>query len=285
MLNTEEKMTNSISEYAIVSKKAVFGDNVSIGHNTIIEDDVIIDAGCTIEENVIIRKGVHIMENSRIGANCIIGEHTGEYYRTGSDLLLTIGKNALIRSGSILYCGSSIGDDFQTGHQVTIREKSEIGNHVSVGTLSDIQGSCWIGNYVRMHSNVHVGMGTKIHDYVWIFPYTVMTNDPTPPSEVIQGVTIDSFAIVATGAILLPGIHLASDCLIAAGAIVRKDVEMYQVIGGNPGKVIGDVRKIRNHETGEPVYPWRYTFSRNMPWEKLGYEKWKIEEDKKSGNY
>lgn len=275
-------MVKGISDYAIVSKHAVLGKNVSIGHNSIIEDNVILDEGCTVEENVIIREGVHVMENGFIGANCIIGEHSGEYYNSGSDQPLIIGKNALIRSGSILYCGSSIGDNFQTGHQVTIREESKIGDHVSVGTLSDIQGSCWIGNYVRLHSNVHIGMGTNIHDYVWIFPYVVATNDPTPPSNVIQGVTIDSFAIVATGAILLPGIHLASDCLIAAGAIVRKDVEMYQVIGGNPGKVIGDVRKIKNHETGESVYPWRYTFSRNMPWEQLGYEAWELEQEEDS---
>lgn len=273
-------MQNKISDTALISQEAVIGSNVSIGHNSIIENGVVLENGSTIEENVIVRKGVHIKENGWIGANCIIGEHTSEYYQTGNDASLVIGKNALIRSGSILYCGSEIGDNFQTGHQVTIREKSKIGNYVSVGTLSDIQGDCWIGNYVRLHSNVHIGMGTRIHDYVWIFPYTVITNDPTPPSELIQGVTIDSFAIVATGAILLPGIKLASDCLIAAGAVVRKDVETYQVIGGNPGRVIGDIRNIKNHLTGEPVYPWRYTFSRNMPWEKIGYDAWILNGEK-----
>lgn len=160
LLKKEEPMPNNISKYAIVSGKAVLGDGVSIGHNTIVEEDVILDAGCVVEENVILRKGVHLKENSRVGANCILGEHSGEFYRTGSDLPLIIGKNALIRSGSILYCGTEIGDDFQTGHQVTIREKSKIGHHVSVGTLTDIQANCRIGNYVRLHSDVFVAPGT-----------------------------------------------------------------------------------------------------------------------------
>ena len=69
---------------------------------------------------------------------------------------LTIGENAIIRSGSVLYSVSSIGDHFQTGHHATIREQSVIGSHVSVGTLSDIQGDCVLGNYVRLHSNVFV---------------------------------------------------------------------------------------------------------------------------------
>lgn len=62
--------------------------------------------------------------------------------------------------------------------------------------------------------------------------------------------------------------------MIAAGAIVTKNVEKYQVVGGNPAKPISDVRKIKNHITGEPVYPWKYHFERNMPWEGIGFEEW-----------
>ncbi len=58
-----------------------------------------------------------------------------------------IGNHALIRSGTVLYCGSCIGENFQTGHQVTIRENSHIGSHVSIGTLSDIQGLFLCGAY------------------------------------------------------------------------------------------------------------------------------------------
>ena len=32
------------------------------------------------------------------------------------------------------------------------------------------------------------------------------------------------------------------------------------------------VRNIRNHITGEPVYPWWYTFDRGMPWQGMGYD-------------
>lgn len=62
---------------------------------------------------------------------------------------LKIGHNALIHSNnSIIYGGSEIGDYFQTGHYVMVREKSVMGNHVSIGNYSDIQGNVKRGNYV-----------------------------------------------------------------------------------------------------------------------------------------
>lgn len=142
---------------------------------------------------------------------------------------MCIGADALIRSWSIVYTGSEIGEHFQTGHQVTIREKSSIGDHVSVGTLSDIQGNCEIGNYVRLHSNVHIGQLSKIDDYVRIFPYVVLTNDPTPSSENFVGVHVRSFAIVATSSVILLGIEIYEDSLVAAGVVVTKDVPQYAV--------------------------------------------------------
>ena len=196
---------------------------------------------------------------------------------------LNIGQNALIRSGSIIYSGSDIGDNFQTGHQVTIREKARIGNNVSVGTLSDIQGNCDIGNYVRMHSNVHIGQLSKIDDCVWIFPYVVLTNDPTPPSENMLGVHIHSFAIVATSTVVLPGIEIMSDSLVGAGSVVNRDVEPYAVVVGNPAKQRADIRDMKNKITGEKVYPWRYHFDRAMPWEGIGFDEWynSLDEDYK----
>lgn len=265
-----------LGKNCVISKSAEIGEGVYIGHNCIVEDDVVIGDNCYIDNNTIIRSGVRLGEHSNVGANCIIGEYLMDFWldKKVHNHPLTIGENALIRSGSIIYAGSEIGTDFQTGHQVTIREKTTIGNHVSIGTLSDIQGNCKIGNYVRLHSSVHIGQLSKIDDCVWIFPYVVLTNDPTPPSENFVGVHISSFAIVATGAIIMPGIEIGGDSLVGAGAIVTKPVARFSVVAGNPAKYISDVRKVKNKITGEPAYPWRYHFNRSVPWEDVGFEKW-----------
>lgn len=259
-----------IDDSAQISDTAVIGDQVTIGKNVVIEDHVFIDIGCIIRDNVRIGKG------SRVGARCILGEYLADFYRDLHDSghPLSIGENALIRSETIIYGDTVIGDSFQTGHRVTIREKAQIGSHVRIGTLSDIQGYCTIGNYVNLHSNVHISQASVLHDYVWIFPYVVLTNDPQPPSMQMQGVEIDSFAVVATKSIVLPGIHIGEDALIGAASVVTKDVPKETVAFGSPAKLHGSVCDIKDKKTGESVYPWRYHFERGMPWEGIGYEKW-----------
>lgn len=255
---------NSISIHAKIMPDAIIGDNV------IIEDDVFVDSHCIIRDNVTIKRG------TRIGAGCILGEYLADFYDELKNNMhpLVIGENSLIRSYSIIYGDTIIGNNFQTGHHVTIREHAVIGHHVRIGTLSDIQGYCEIGNYVNMHSNVHIGHKSIVHDFVWIFPYCVLTNDPTPPSEHLIGCEIDEFAVIATGSILLPGVKVGKDALVAAGANVVKDVSEETIVAGNPAKPLGSVRKIKNHITGEQVYPWRYSFDRGMPWRNIGYEEY-----------
>lgn len=261
----------------VIGENVNIGKNVTLGYNVIIEDGVTIGDNSYIDSNSIIRSEVSLGENSFIGANCIIGEY-GMYFciekKKKCDYPLQIGRDAIIRSGSIIYEGSTIGEGFQTGHHVTIRKKAKIGNHVSVGTFSDIQGNCEIGNYVRMHSNVHIGQFSVIDDFVWIYPYVVLTNDPTPPSDHLVGVHIRPFAIVATGSIVMPGVDIGQDSLVAAGCTVTKDVAPYAVVMGNPGKVRADVRDIKSKFTGKPVYPWRKNFHQYMPWSEGEYLTW-----------
>jgi len=277
MLNTRFPDAR-IAENVIIGQNVSIGSNVEIKAGTIIENNVTIEDNSIIDYNVILRNDVHIGKNTYIGTGCILGEYLmDQIYSKSVSHPVKIGHDSLVRSNTIIYGDNIIGNHFKTGHRVTIREKSIIGNNVSIGTLSDIQGYCTIGNYVRMHSNVHIGQKSIIEDFVWIFPYVVLTNDPTPPSNELKGVTLRSFAVISTGSIILPGVEVEGDSLVAAGAIVTKDVHKGEVVGGNPAKVISSTDRVINHVTGENVYPWRYSFDRGMPWAEIGYDAWKKE--------
>lgn len=270
---------------SFIGANVQFGSNVKIKNNCIIEDNVVLGDNVFIDNNCIIRNDVSIANDSTVGANCIIGEYQMDFFidHQYHKHELKIGERALIRSGSIIYNGSEFGKNFQCGHHVTIREQTKIGDNVSIGTLSDVQGDCRLGNYVRLHSDIFIGKHSVIDDCVWIFPHVVFTNDPTPPSNHEFGVHIHSFAIIAANAILLPGVEIHNDALVGAGAIVTKDVDMYEVVFGNPAKTKGDVRDIKNRESGEKHYPWRYHFDRTMPWENFGFDNWynKLDEEMK----
>ncbi|MDQ4142590.1 MAG: N-acetyltransferase [Actinomycetota bacterium] len=230
----------------------------------------------TIGARTIVYDNVDVGEESVVGPNVTLGEPQASYYsdKDYENPLLRIGRRSLIRSGSIIYAGSELGEHFECGHHVTVRERSQIAAHCRVGTLSDIQGDCSIGEYTRLHSNVHVAQGSVIGRYVWLFPYVVLTNDAHPPSEQRAGVTIDDYAVVATGAVLLAGVRVGSGALVGANSVVREDVPAMTVVAGRPATQLGDVRLIRSPDTGQPLYPWPRRFTRGMPWEEMGYEAW-----------
>jgi acetyltransferase-like isoleucine patch superfamily enzyme len=240
-----------------VSPLAHLGKNVKIGDNSLIYD------------------GVEIGDDCIICNDTVIGEPLTDYYYDTNykNPPTIIGAGALIRSNTIIYAGCTIGRNFASGHRVTIREKTTIGEHCSIGTQSDIQGYVRIGNYCRLHSNVHISQTSSLGDFVFMYPYSVMTNDPYPPSEDIQGGRIDSFTQVGVHAVILPGINIGENCLVGANSLVSKSVPPFSLANGNPAQVIMDVRKYVAMGKGKP-YPWMARFERGMPWAGIGFETW-----------
>jgi acetyltransferase-like isoleucine patch superfamily enzyme len=242
-----------------ISSKAKIGENVEIGDNTIIYDNV------EIEDNTVICN------------DCVIGEPLYSYYSSENykNPVTKIGKDSFIRSHCIIYAGSSFGQNFATGHRVTIRENVVAGEHFSVGTLSDIQGYTTFGNYCRLHSNVHIGQQSTIGNFVFIYPYVVFTNDPHPPSNICKGPVIGDFTQIAVHSVIIAMVEIGKNCLIGANSTVNKDFGDELVIIGNPAKAIGPVRNIKSVEKeGVRHYPWMYNFERGMPWEGIGYAEW-----------
>lgn len=227
-----------------VSPEAKLGDDVEIG------------PFCFIHANVVLGNRVIV------GAYCEMGIPTP----LGDGTPLIISDDSLIRSHSVFYESSSFGAGLITGHRVTVREKMVAGVGFQIGTLSEIQGDCSVGDYVRFQSNVFVGKKTTIGNFVWILPYVVLTNDPTPPSNVLIGCTIEDYASVAASSVVLPGVTVGHHSLVAAQACVTKDVPPGKVVAGVPASVIGDTKRIKLRDgSSRSAYPWTHHFTRGYP--------------------
>ena len=240
-------------ETALISKSAVIGKNVRIGHGAIIHDNVFLGEG------------------TFIGPYCIIGEPKSNYYKDDANhefQKTIIGKNCIIRSFTTVYEEVEIGDEFQSGHHAVIREGSRIGHHTSFGSFSELPGPATIGNYVRIHSKVMLSERNNIEDFVWIFPFVVLTNVKHPPMGDFEVTTIKKYAQLFSHAIILPGITIGENAIIGAGALVTEDVGNERLIIGNPAKDVKSVREIRD-EKGNFVYPWKDSLQtyRGYPWQ------------------
>ena len=150
-----------------------------------------------------------------------------------------IGKNAFIRSNSVIYNDVEIGDNFRTGHGVTIREKTKIGDNVLIGTNSVVEGHCTIGSNVSIQSNVYIPTNTSIEDYVFIGPCACFTNDKYPIriDFELKGPKIRRGASVGANSTFLSDVEVGEGAMVAAGAIVTRDVPPHFLAIGAPAKI------------------------------------------------
>jgi acetyltransferase-like isoleucine patch superfamily enzyme len=177
--------------------------------------------------------------NARIFEPVTIGFPSRDNFLKTGFAGTTIGKNAVIRSQTILYCDVVIGDDFQTGHNVIIREKTRIGDRVSIGTATVIEGNTIIGDDVNLQSMVYAPTNTRIGNHVFIGPNAVLTNDRYPPSGIggLRGPHIRDSAAIGAGATLLPGVSIGEGSMVAAGAVVTRDVPDHMLAIGSPARL------------------------------------------------
>jgi len=150
-----------------------------------------------------------------------------------------IGRNALLRSGTIIYCDVEIGDDFQCGHHVLIREKTRIGSRVAVGTATVIEGNTTIGSEVRIQSLAFIPTNTVIGNGAFIGPHAVLTNDRYPPHgrPELRGPVLKDRAVIGANATVLPGIVIGEGACVAAGAVVTRNVPPWKLALGVPARL------------------------------------------------
>lgn len=124
-----------------------------------------------------------------------------------------IGKNSTIHMGC----------KFFNPKNVTIGEDTIVGNNAFL----DGRDFLMIGDHVDIASEVMIyNSEHDIND-----PEFRATNEP---------VKIGDYVFIGPRAIILPGVNIGRGAIIAAGCVVTKDVSEYAIVGGVPGKIIGE---------------------------------------------
>ncbi len=187
---------------------------------------------------------------SEVDDGAILGYMTG---RKIKDTALTIGDNARIRIGTVIYAGSKIGSHLQTGHGVVIREENAIGDHFAVWNNTTIDYGCNIGNNVKIHCNCYVAQFTLVEDDAFMAPGVTIANDIHPgcecSSECMKGPKILRGVKIGVNVTILPFVELGAYSVIGSGAVITKDIPAGSVVVGNPGRVICSIHDLKC-ETG-----------------------------------
>ncbi len=127
---------------------------------------------------------------------------------------------------------ASYGYEVRIEHGTVIAEDVEIGDYSYVNQNSSLE-NCSIGKYVSISSGVHISP--------WEHPLNCMTTHPIGYSEEFRNhfrkrTIIGNDVLISLNCIILEGVKIGDGAVIGAGAIVTKDVEPYEVVGGGSGK-------------------------------------------------
>ena len=190
----------------------------------------------------------NVNDHVRLGRDPVIDEHVILGYIGGRGTERTeliIGDEPNIRSGTVIYAGTTIGSNLETGHGVVIREENDIGDSFKIWNNSTVDYGCKIGDNVRIHCNCYVAQFTTIEDDVFLAPGVTTTNDPHPIcTKCMKGPTIGRGARIGAGVTILPHVTVGKFAFVGAGSLVAKDVPDYAVAFGLPARVEGKVTEI-----------------------------------------
>ena len=162
-------------------------------------------------------------------------------------------SSLFIHPTAIVSPQARIGEGTKIWHQAQVREGATLGRHCIVGKGVYIDINVTIGDNVKIQNGASVYHGVTLEDGVFVGPGVVLTNDKFPrainPDGTLKSdadwevspILVRRGASLGAGAVILPGVTIGQFAMVAAGAVVTRDVPDYGLAIGNPARLRGFV--------------------------------------------
>src|SRR3989475_5896331 len=139
--------------------------------------------------------------------------------------------------------GAMIGNDTSIWHWVQVREGARIGERCNIGKDVYIDSAVVVGDDCKIQNFATLYRGVTIGNRVFVGPHACFTNDVYPravsPDWKIVPTKVEDGASIGANATILCGNTIGRYAMVAAGAVVTKDVAAQSIVAGVPARVIG----------------------------------------------
>ncbi|WP_024820961.1 acyltransferase [Arthrobacter sp. 31Y] len=135
---------------------------------------------------------------------------------------------------------------------LTIGADSFIAAHAYVTGTITLGDDCTVNAFSVIRGNVTAGDGVRIgaHTSILGFNHSMEPSEPVFRQPLtIKGITIGDDVWIGSNVVILDGVTVGSHAVLAAGAVVTKDVPEWAIVGGNPARRIRDRRDTEKRAT------------------------------------
>jgi UDP-2-acetamido-3-amino-2,3-dideoxy-glucuronate N-acetyltransferase len=157
-----------------------------------------------------------------------------------------ITPDTFIHPLAVVELGAKIGPRSRVWQFCVILPGAVIGADCNICAHCLIEGGVSVGARVTVKSGVQLWEGITLEDDVFVGPGVAFTNDILPRSrqrlEQYPPTVVRQNASIGANATILPGIIIGRRAMIAAGAVVTRDVPAYAIVKGNPARISGYVQ-------------------------------------------
>lgn len=206
---------------------------------------------CKIYEGAVLFSNVTLGNNVTVFPGAVIGRQpllTGAtaHRVEGTELLpVHIGENCVIGANAVIYMDVEIGNNTMICDTACIREGVRIGSLCVIAMGVTINFNTLIGNRVKVMDNTHLTGNMVIEDDVFISLLVATANSNSMGRQETsaggdldeKGPVIRRFVTIGEGACLLPNVVIGENAVVAAGAVVTKNVEPRTIVTGIPARL------------------------------------------------
>lgn len=134
-----------------------------------------------------------------------------------------------------------IGKDTRIWAFVHVLPRASIGEDCNICDHVFIENDVIVGDRVTVKCGVQLWDGLRVADDVFIGPNATFTNDMHPRSKKpfqLLYTKLERGASIGANATILPGLTIGEDAVVAAGAVVTRDVPAGALVVGNPARIV-----------------------------------------------